>query len=85
MNIYVGNLSFDASEQDLKKAFEAYGTVESSSIIKDKLSGKSRGFGFVVMPDKSAAEAALAGLNGTDMLGRKLRINEARPREDRPV
>ncbi len=80
MNIYVGNLSFDASEQDLQKLFETYGQVSSATIIKDKMTGKSKGFGFVMMPDQSAAQAAIAGANGKDLLGRPIRVNEARPR-----
>ncbi len=80
MNIYVGNLSFDATEQDLRKAFEAHGTVSSSSVVMDRMTGKSRGFGFVVMEDQAQALAAINGLNGQDLLGRRLRINEAKPR-----
>jgi RNA recognition motif-containing protein len=80
VNIYVGNLSFDAGEQDLQKLFEAYGPVTSATIIKDKMTGKSKGFGFVVMPDQKAAEAAIAGANGKDLLGRQIKVNEARPR-----
>jgi RNA recognition motif-containing protein len=80
VNIYVGNLSFDATEQDLRKAFEAHGTVSSSSVVMDRMTGKSRGFGFVVMEDQAQALAAINGLNGQDLLGRRLRINEAKPR-----
>lgn len=83
MNIYVGNLSYETTEQELRQLFEAYGTVESTSVIIDKFTGKSRGFGFVVMPDKAQADAAIAGLNQKDNRGRKLKINEARPRPDR--
>jgi RNA recognition motif-containing protein len=83
MNIYVGNLSHDASEDDLRHAFEAFGQVTSATIIKDKFSGESRGFGFVEMPTKAEAQAALDGLNGQDLKGRALKISEARPRESR--
>jgi len=83
VNIYVGNLSYDATEQDLRQAFEAYGQVASTSIIQDRFTGKSRGFGFVVMPDKAQGEAAIAGLNGQEVVGRQLRVNEAQPRTDR--
>ena len=80
MNIYVGNLSFKASEVDVRDAFAAYGEVTSVAIIKDQATGKSRGFAFVEMPNATEAQAALAGLNGKDLLGRNLMINEARPR-----
>ena len=83
VNIYVGNLPYNATEQDLRQAFEAYGEVSSSSVIEDKFTGKSRGFGFVEMPDKAQGDAAIAALNGQDMMGRKLRVNEARPKTER--
>lgn len=83
MNIYVGNLSWGTREDDLREAFEAFGDVSSVSIITDRETGKSRGFGFVEMPSDSEARAAIAALNGTDMGGRNLTVNEARPREDR--
>lgn len=82
MNIYVGNLSFNATEEQLTSAFKAFGEVSSVSIIKDKFTGESRGFAFVEMPDQSAAQAAISGLNGTDLNGRTLNINEARPRTE---
>jgi cold-inducible RNA-binding protein len=82
MNIYVGNLSYEVTEEDLKKAFEIFGEVDSAKIIKDKYSGKSKGFGFVMMPDKAKAEAAIQGLNGKDFKGRSLNVNEARPRTE---
>ncbi|MBU4376660.1 MAG: RNA-binding protein [Candidatus Omnitrophica bacterium] len=82
MKIYVGNMSYDTTEDDLKQAFEAMGQVASVSIIKDKFSGRSKGFGFVEMPDNTQAEAAIAGLNGKDLQGRTLNVNEARPRTD---
>jgi len=84
MNIYVGNLSRDLSESDLREAFAAYGEVASASIIKDKFSGESRGFGFVEMPNKEEAEKAISGMNGKDLKGRTVTANEARPRTDRP-
>ena len=84
MNIYVGNLSFSMTEADLKEAFSVHGTVQSASIITDKISGQSRGFGFVEMPNKDEAEKAIAALNGKDVKGRALKVNEAKPRTDRP-
>jgi RNA recognition motif-containing protein len=84
MNIYVGNISRTATEQDLKEAFEAFGAVQSAAIIKDKFSGESRGFGFVEMPNKEEADKAISSLNGKDLKGRNLTVNEARPRTDRP-
>lgn len=84
VNIYVGNLSHDATDSDLQKAFEEFGQVASANIIKDKFSGQSRGFGFVDMPDNEEAKAAIEGLNGKEFMGRMLNINEARPRQDRP-
>ena len=83
MRIYVGNLSWDLSEADLRAAFEAYGAVESVSLITDKFTGQSKGFAFVEMPGRSEAEAAIKGLNGKEMQGRALTVNEARPREER--
>jgi len=82
MNIYVGNLSFDVTEEELRQAFEPYGQVESATIVKDKFSGQSRGFGFVEMPTKAEAMSAISGLNGKDLNGRTLNVNEARPRSD---
>ncbi len=84
MNIYVGNLSFSANDTDLKDTFGAYGAVSSASIIKDKFSGESRGFGFVEMPNKEEADRAIAALNGRDLKGRNMTVNEAKPRTDRP-
>jgi RNA recognition motif-containing protein len=84
MNIYVGNLSRDASDSDLRDAFQAFGEVSSASVIKDKFSGEGRGFGFVEMPNKSEAEAAISALNGKSLKGRNVTVNEARPRVDRP-
>ena len=83
MNIYVGNLSFETSEADLRAAFAAYGTVTSARIATDRDTGRARGFGFVEMADQAEAQAAIAALNGKDLQGRTLTVNEARPREDR--
>ena len=83
MNIYVGNLSFSTTESDLKEAFERFGQVDSASIIMDRHTNQSRGFGFVEMADSGEAKAAIEGLNGTDMQGRSLRVNEARDRDDK--
>jgi RNA recognition motif-containing protein len=82
MNIYVGNLSHQVTEDELKKAFEAFGQVTSVSIIKDKFSGESRGFGFVEMSAKTEAQSAINGLNGKELQGRPLNVNEARPRSE---
>ena len=83
MNIYVGNLSYGMSEDELREAFGAFGEVSSVKILMDRETGRSRGFGFVEMPNKNEAETAIAQLNGKDVGGRALRINEARPREQR--
>ena len=80
MNIYVGNLSFEVTEADLRQAFESFGEVTSAKIIQDKYSGRPRGFAFVEMPVKDQGEAAVTHLDGTDLQGRKLKVNEARPR-----
>lgn len=82
MNIYVGNLSRDATEEDLRQAFGDFGQVESVNVIKDRFSGESRGFGFVEMPSKTEAAAAIAAMNGKDLNGRALNVNEARPRTE---
>jgi RNA recognition motif-containing protein len=79
MNIYVGNLSYDISEENLRQVFEQFGKVESVSIIKDKFSGQSKGFGFVEMPSKVEGQSAIDGLNGQEKNGRALKVNEARP------
>jgi RNA recognition motif-containing protein len=84
MNIYVGNLSRDLTETELREAFAAFGEVSSASIIKDKFSGETRGFGFVEMPNKDEADKAIATLNGKDLKGRTATVNEARPRTDKP-
>jgi RNA recognition motif-containing protein len=80
MNIYAGNLSFDVSEEDLRKAFEAFGQVSSASVVKDKYSGQPRGFGFVEMPNHDEAQAAIGSLNGKELSGRQMNVSEARPR-----
>ena len=80
MNIYVGNLSFSVTEEDLRTAFQAYGAVEKAAVISDKMSGQSRGFGFVEMPNKDEAIKAIESLNGKDLKGRNLKVNEAQPR-----
>ena len=82
MNIYVGNISWDLTEEDLKVAFEAHGQVTTVKIITDKYTGRSRGFGFVEMPEKAEAEAAINDLNGKDLKGREIVVNEARPRQE---
>jgi len=82
MKIYVGNLSHQVSEDELSQAFEAFGQVESAIIIRDKFSRESKGFGFVEMPSSQEAQAAIAGLNGKELKGRTLNVNEARPREE---
>jgi RNA recognition motif-containing protein len=82
MNIYVGNLSYNVTEDDLREAFEAFGEVTSANIIKDKFTGQSKGFGFVEMSAKEQAQAAIAGMNGKELKGRALNVNEARPRTD---
>jgi RNA recognition motif-containing protein len=82
MNIYVGNLSYEVNEEDLQEAFEAFGQVESVRIITDKYSGKSKGFGFVEMPAKAEAQSAINDLNGKELKGRTLNVNEARPRTE---
>ena len=82
MNIYVGNLSFKTTDADLQTAFAAFGKVTSATVLMDKETGRSRGFGFVVMADQTEAQAAIDGLNGRDLDGRPLRVNEARPRSD---
>lgn len=82
MNIYVGNLPREATEEDVRKEFEAFGQVASAKIITDKYSGEPRGFGFVEMPAKAEAQAAISGLNGKQLKGRTLTVNEARPRSE---
>lgn len=83
MNIFVGNLAFTTTEQELRACFEAYGTVETVRMMTDRDTGRSRGFGFVEMPDPTEAQAVIDGLHGTSLGGRPLTVNEARPREER--
>lgn len=84
INIYVGNLPFGASEDQLKDLFEAYGKVDSAKIVSDRFTGRSRGFGFVEMSDREEGLKAIKELDSKDFLGRALKVNEARPREERP-
>ena len=83
MNIYVGSLSFDVSENDLREAFEQFGEITEVRLIMDKFSGKSKGFGFIEMPSKEEAEKAIEEMNGKDFKGRALSVNEAKPKVDR--
>lgn len=83
MRIYVGNLPFSVRDEELREMFSAHGEVASAAVIIDRETGRSRGFGFVEMPDRQSAETAIEALNGTDMEGRPLTVNEARPREQR--
>lgn len=82
MNIYVGNLSYEVTEDDLQKAFEEFGQVESAKIIKDMYSGRSKGFGFVEMPTESDGNAAIEGLDSKELKGRAIKVNKARPRSE---
>ena len=82
MNIYVGNLPFDITDEVLQSAFSEYGEISTARVITDRFSGRSRGFGFVEMPKNEEAEAAIQSMNGKDYQGRALTVNEARPRED---
>ena len=83
MNIYVGNLAREVTQEDLEETFKAFGQVTSVTLIKDKFSGEPRGFGFIEMPGKAEAQAAIAGLNGKELKGRTLNVNEAQPRTER--
>lgn len=84
MNIYVGNLAYGVTEEELREAFAAYGEVTSASLITDKFSGQSKGFGFVEMPNNSEADAAIKALNDTALKGRNVKVNQAKPRGERP-
>jgi RNA recognition motif-containing protein len=84
VNIYVGNLSYGVTEDELRSMFEAYGKVERVSVVMDRMTGRSKGFGFVEMADAGEAQAAMAALNETEAKGRRIMVNEARPKEDRP-
>ena len=83
MNIYVGNLSREVTDDDLREAFESFGNIISAKVIKDRFSGESRGFGFVEMSDKEEAMSAMEGLNGADLKGKTITVSEAKPRSDR--
>ncbi|MDA3614565.1 RNA recognition motif domain-containing protein [Polluticaenibacter yanchengensis] len=83
MNLYIGNLSWGVTEAELQQTFEAYGQVESCKIVKDKVTNRSRGFAFVEMPNKDEANAAIDALNGADVKGRNISVNESKPREPR--
>jgi RNA recognition motif-containing protein len=83
LNIYVGNLSYDTTDSELETAFSSYGTVTSARVAVDRDTGRARGFGFVEMSNESEAQAAIRGLNGANLQGRTLTVNEARPREER--
>ena len=83
MNIFVGNLSFSTTGEDLRAAFAKFGAVESAQVIMDRQTGRSRGFGFVEMPDDGEAQSAVSAMNGTDLADRPLTVNEARPRAPR--
>jgi RNA recognition motif-containing protein len=83
MKLYVGNLSFDTTNQDLNEIFAPFGTVQSSNVIEDRETGRARGFAFVEMSSKEEGEAAINGLNGTEIGGRQIKVNEAKPRENR--
>jgi RNA recognition motif-containing protein len=84
MKIYVGNLSYSTSEEDIRTAFSQYGTVDSADVIMDRSTGRSKGFGFVGMSVDSEGQAAIDALNGKDVDGRSLNVNVAKPREERP-
>ncbi len=83
MNIYVGNLSYDTTESSLRTAFETHGEVTSTAVISDRDSGQSKGFGFVEMADDQSAKTAIAALDGSDLEGRQIKVNEARPKTER--
>jgi len=84
VNIYVGNLSYNTTEDDLRKMFEGHGTVDRASVVTDRMTGRSKGFGFVEMPNDTEARAAINTLNDKDVDGRKLLVNEAKPKAERP-
>ena len=84
MNIYIGNMSHDTTENDLRSAFKTFGQIQSATIVKDKSTGRSKGYGFVEMLSKKEAQAAIDGLNDQELKGRSLAVNEARPRADYP-
>jgi len=81
MDIYVGNLSYDTTDDDLRAAFSPYGTIASGRVVQDRETGRSRGFGFIEMPDALEAQVAIEAMNGKDLQGRTLTVNESRPRQ----
>ncbi|MGB9772747.1 MAG: RNA recognition motif domain-containing protein [Bacteroidota bacterium] len=83
MKIFVGNLSREVTDDDLRQAFEAFGKVETATVVKDRFTGEGRGFGFVEMPPTSEAQSAISGMNGKELKGRAVNVNEARPKEER--
>jgi RNA recognition motif-containing protein len=85
VNIYVGNLSYQTTEDDLRNMFEAHGKVDRASVVTDRMSGGSKGFGFVEMPNDKEGTAAINALNEMEMQGRRMMVNVAKPREDRPA
>ena len=85
VNIYVGNLAYTAMEDDVRATFEAYGNVERVSLVTDRMTGRPRGFGFVEMANEAEAKAAIQALHDADLKGRKMLVNEARPKEERPA
>ena len=84
MNIYVGNFSYDVTEDEVRDIFSSHGEISSISIIKDKYSGQSKGFGFVEMPNQAEAEEAIKTLNESELKGRNIKVNQAKPKEERP-
>ena len=84
MNIYVGNLSYEITDDEVKDLFSSHGEISSVSIIKDKHSGQSKGFGFIEMPNQAEAEEAIKALNESELKGRNIKVNQARPKEERP-
>jgi RNA recognition motif-containing protein len=85
LNIYVGNLAYSTTEDDLRNMFEAYGKVDRVSVVMDRMTGRSKGFGFVEMSNNAEGKAAIEGLHDMETQGRKLVVNEAKPKEDRPA
>jgi RNA recognition motif-containing protein len=83
MNIYVGNLSYDVTDSMLKEAFSSFGEVSEANVISDRATGRSKGFGFVEMPNNDEAQAAMSALDGSDLMGRTMKVNQAKPRTDR--
>ncbi|ACD91143.1 MAG: RNA-binding protein [Chlorobium limicola] len=85
MNIYIGNLDYNVTESDLRETFGEFGEVSNASVITDKFTGRSKGFGFVEMPNNAEASEAISSLNDSDLNGRTIKVNEAKPREQRPI